>query len=190
MVNYQNGKIYKIINDINCDVYYGSTANKYLSVRLAKHRCAYKKYLEDGENFLSSFIILETGKFHIVLVENYPCNNRDELRARERYYVDNNDCVNLRTPYITMEEFLDKRKKASKNYRENNQDKVKEDWNSYYEKNKEKIKQNRRDRFLNEGKITCNICGSIITKSNLERHKRSNKCKNNICLYNNENSNN
>eukprot|EP01080_Neovahlkampfia_damariscottae_P012895 gene12895-7314_t len=42
MVNYQNGKIYKIINLTNEKCYIGSTTQK-LSVRMAEHRSFYKK---------------------------------------------------------------------------------------------------------------------------------------------------
>ena len=35
---YQEGKIYKIVCNITGEVYYGSTIEKYLSSRLAKHK--------------------------------------------------------------------------------------------------------------------------------------------------------
>ena len=45
MPNYQNGKIYKIINDENDLVYYGSTTVP-LWQRIGNHRKQYKSYLE------------------------------------------------------------------------------------------------------------------------------------------------
>ena len=42
MVNYQQGKIYKIVDKTNNNIYIGSTAEKYLSKRLQKHIAHYK----------------------------------------------------------------------------------------------------------------------------------------------------
>ena len=41
MPDYQNGKIYKILNNIDGDIYVGSTINA-LSHRMAQHRCDMK----------------------------------------------------------------------------------------------------------------------------------------------------
>jgi hypothetical protein len=45
MVNYQEGKIYKIISPLTDKIYVGSTTKKYLSERLCRHLCDYKRYL-------------------------------------------------------------------------------------------------------------------------------------------------
>ena len=44
MVNYQNGKIYKIIDYTNDNIYIGSTCEK-LCRRIQKHKASYKCYL-------------------------------------------------------------------------------------------------------------------------------------------------
>lgn len=41
----------------------------------------------------------------ITLKEKFPCNDNDELHARERFYIDNNDCVNKNIPGRTAEEY-------------------------------------------------------------------------------------
>jgi len=94
MVNYQLGKIYKIVG--NGFTYYGSTCEPQLSRRLAGHRGKYKKYLEGQQHFVSRFKCFENDNtdFYIVLVENYACNNKDELLYRERHYIENNECCN------------------------------------------------------------------------------------------------
>ena len=75
MVNYQNGKIYKIINENNEIVYIGSTTQYYLSVRYAKHE--YK-----------------APNHKIILIENYPCSNCEELRKREQEIIEeHNDLI-------------------------------------------------------------------------------------------------
>lgn len=92
MVDYKNGKIYKLIG--GGMVYYGSTAEKYLCDRLKKHTYEWRNNM--GKTCAQ---ILDTGDYKIILVEKYPCANRDELRAREQYYIENNDCINKYNAY-------------------------------------------------------------------------------------------
>lgn len=96
MVQYSDGKIYKIIDNTNGSLYIGSTAEPTLARRLAKHRSAYKSFLNsDGKNSnLRSFQILRSGDFKIVLIEDYPCETRDQLLSREQYWMDKTQCVN------------------------------------------------------------------------------------------------
>tara|TARA_R110002074_G_scaffold58331_1_gene142980 strand:+ start:270 stop:695 length:426 start_codon:yes stop_codon:yes gene_type:complete len=128
MVNYQEAKIYKIINDeLPGMVYYGSTTIKYLSNRLGKHRYLYKH----NKHFKTSAVkLFEIGLPKIILIENYPCKTKDELLSRERFYIENNDCVNRCTPGGTQKDYYFKNK-------EHLALKAKE----YYIKNKERIKQ-------------------------------------------------
>ena len=46
----------------------------------------------------------------ITLIENFPCYSLDELRARERYWIERLDCVNKVTPCVTREEALAKKR--------------------------------------------------------------------------------
>ncbi len=99
MVNYQNGKIYKIECNQTGKIYVGSTTKKTLAMRLAHHKCIYKKYLECNDNqYVSSFKVLENNNYNIILLESCPCKNRDELLARERYYIESIDCINMNKP--------------------------------------------------------------------------------------------
>ena len=91
---YQRGKIYKIVSNSTKEVYYGSTVEKTLSNRLAGHRSHFKIWLYGNGHYISSFEILKHHDEKIVLVENFPCNTKYELCAREQYYIDTNDCVN------------------------------------------------------------------------------------------------
>jgi len=43
--DYSNGKIYKLISYETDTCYIGSTAEKLLSKRMAKHRCDHKRWL-------------------------------------------------------------------------------------------------------------------------------------------------
>ena len=99
MPNYQNSKIYKLVNDeMPNKIYYGSTIQKNLCDRLSGHKRDSKKKNP------SSKPLFEYGKVKIILVENYPCNTKDELLKRERFYIENNDCINHKIPSRTRKE--------------------------------------------------------------------------------------
>ena len=85
MVNYANGKIYKIVSTQLDKVYIGSTSLE-LKKRLIKHRNNYKKYIREGCNYASSFEILKYEDAQIILIEDYPCTTKKELFNREQYY--------------------------------------------------------------------------------------------------------
>jgi hypothetical protein len=94
MVNYQLGKIYKIVDLDSNECYVGSTREPTLARRLANHVSDYKQYLKGNGSNISSFIILAMDDYDIVLLGKYPCNSKDELHARERYYSQLLPCVN------------------------------------------------------------------------------------------------
>ena len=154
---YQKSKIYKIVSDSSDLVYYGSTYCK-LTQRLAQHRNEYKKNLNNEKSNKTAYKLLELGDAKIVLVEKYPCNDKDELHQRERFYIENNDCVNKTIPGRTKEEYRathkDKAKEYSKEWRDTNKDKKKEMDRIYKAKNKEKLKeQSKLYREKNKEKI-------------------------------------
>ena len=113
MPDYQQGKIYKIICNVTGKVYYGSTIVPTLARRLAKHKEKYRAYMLGKCNYVTSFEILDKNDYSIILVELYPCNSRDELLMRERYWFDNFECINKIRPILTEEE---RRQNNRKNY--------------------------------------------------------------------------
>ena len=94
MPNYSNGKIYHIVCNLTGEIYYGSTVQR-ISMRMGTHRknkdCCSKQ-------------IIERGDYHYGLVEDYKCENKEQLLMRERYYVDNNNCINKKSPFLSKEE--------------------------------------------------------------------------------------
>ena len=107
-----------------------------------KLRSDYKSYLNNPKNnFCTSFKALEGGNYKIVLVENYPCNSKEELLKRERYFIENNECVNRNVPTRTNKEYW-------VDYRVLNAEKLKQYLKNYNEKNKEKISENKRNYIL------------------------------------------
>jgi len=85
MPDYSQGKIYKLICLNTGLIYVGSTCQP-LCKRLAGHKTKL--------NSTNSKKIIEGGNFIIVLIENYPCNSVEELRAREYVVIENTTCIN------------------------------------------------------------------------------------------------
>ena len=136
MVNYQLGKIYKIVCLITGEVYVGSTCEKTLARRLVAHRSACSRFLEkqQGSKF-SSFQIIQRGDYYIDLLENYPCNNSDELRKKEREWYDKVECINQCRPYLFIEEMREERLI----YDEVNKERIQEKQRQYKAEHREHI---------------------------------------------------
>ena len=185
MRDYKDGKIYKIVCDNTGLTYYGSTCEKRLSRRLSKHRSNYSDYLKNQENnFCTSFKILEGDNYKIVLVENYPCKSKEELLQRERFYIENNECVNRNIPTRTYKEYYkdyrllnaEKLKHYSKNYREENKEKLNEYKKNYILVNIDKRKQHLKNYYEKNKNLVVNcVCGSSLLKVSLLRHLKTKK---------------
>ena len=109
MVNYQEGKIYKIMNDESDEIYIGSTCSS-LAKRFGGHKTGYNAYKNNKTNYVTSFKILDYPSSKIILIELCPCNSKEELAAREAYYIKLLPCVNKQIPLQTDEEYRDKNK--------------------------------------------------------------------------------
>ena len=83
MTNYQNSKIYKIVDNLTNAIYVGSTC-KSLEQRLNQH-IANNKSFKAGvyPNYVTVFKILDNNDYKIELIENYPCATKQDLNIRE-----------------------------------------------------------------------------------------------------------
>ena len=121
-------KIYKIIDNTNGNVYIGKTKQKYLSDRLSSHK--YDKECMSRE-------IIKNGDYKIELIEE------TEDETRERYWIENTECVNKQIPGRTKKEWNRDNKDKMNSYRKkyyknkNNRDKF-----SLYQKEYDKIRNN------------------------------------------------
>ena len=170
MVNYKNGKIYKIINiDFPGKKYYGSTVRE-LKVRLTQHR-----------NLKYSSRELINGNEEIILIQNYPCNSKYELTQRERWFIEKFECLNFNIPNRTDKEYYQDNKKRirekQKIYSLKNSKKNIEYQKIYREENKEeliikhKIYYDKRKEYKNE-KIECDLCGKSMARQYVSYHKK------------------
>ena len=135
MVNYQQGKIYKIVCHVSGFTYYGSTCEPTLARRLHQHKLAFQNHKD--KPLCLSHKVLENDSYGIFLVENFPCNNKDELRTRERFYVENMDCVNKCMPI----RFEGEQSIWFKEYYENNKQKMLDNHKTYYLEHKSEISE-------------------------------------------------
>ena len=183
MVNYELGKIYKIVCNKTGLIYIGSTCQRLLSQRLSGHVKNFKQWKNGKTRYVTSYTIIENDDFYIELLEAVSCSSYDELAKKERYYIESIDCVNKHIPGRKKQEYYSDNKEImkdyNKQYREDNKEIISTKKKEYYENNKEKVKQyyeNNKEKL--SLKIKCNKCGSVVTKHNLTRHKRSLKCQN------------
>lgn len=90
-VNYKNGKIYCIRSPNTDMIYIGATAQVRLCNRMKSHR--------KSSNRTTSRKIIQAGDAYIELIENFPCNSKEELNAREAYFIRrpeyNKFCINI-----------------------------------------------------------------------------------------------
>ena len=134
MVNYSNGKIYKIepiVEHEEGDIYIGSTTKLYLSQRMDSHRSCYKQWKNGVQRYTSSHLLFEKygiENCNIFLIESVNANSKDELHAREKHYIKSLKCVNKVIPSRTNKEYRNDNKEEikirDKKYREANLDKI------------------------------------------------------------------
>ena len=154
MVNYNLSKIYKIVDNTNGNIYIGSTCEPTLARRLAGHRQNYKRYLENKKNFITSFNILKNDNYEIVLLEECKdITTKDQLHKRERFYIENNDCVNI-VRNVGLQNELGK-VEYQKKYHQENKEKILEQQKQYNQDNKEKMSEyNKQYKQDNKEKIS------------------------------------
>jgi len=148
MVDYSKSKIYKATG--GGLTYFGSTTQS-----LVKRRAVHINDKKIGKN-LSINPILECEDCKLELVEDYPCNTKEELLQRERWWIDNNNCVNVKSPIISIEE----RKKTKKLYQQNNKEMQAISTKKWEQKNKEKRKEYFKNWYLKKKSIILNVSSS------------------------------
>ena len=176
-MNYSNGKIYKITG--GGMTYYGSTTQP-----------LYKRFHQHKYKNSSSKIILETGEAVIVLVELFPCETKEQLFSRERWFIENNECVNKLIPNRKPKEYYEDNREHILQYTKNWYNENKNNHNTqtqmwyknnskyhntltknWYNENKDKVKEKRSIKH------TCN-CGTICSIGNITHHNKTIKHQN------------
>jgi hypothetical protein len=203
MVNYKDGKIYRLVCNNKGNQYIGSTTQS-LSQRLGGHKADYKRFLEGKTTLqISSFNILSEKNFEMILIEEFPCENKNQLERRERYFMETMECVNMRKPAQTREEMIEYNKQyrqqenkeerkeyaklyweenkeeikeKHKQYRQENKEKIKESSKQYYEENKDKRKE-YQERYWEENKEKITDKNKLYWEENKEKQTTVTKCE-------------
>ena len=85
-MDYQHGKIYKILNTVDDSCYIGSTTQP-LSKRMASHRKCSNDIANRDRLLYTKMRDLGVANFYIELLEDYPCDNVEQLRRREGHFI-------------------------------------------------------------------------------------------------------
>ena len=154
---YSRGKIYKLVNDIDDEIYVGSTCSP-LYVRLAGHKMT--SYCTPKRQVYAHVLKIGWENVDIVLIEEFPCDSKMQLHKRERYWIEElkpslNKSIPTRTAAEYRKEHKEERRAGKKKYRENNREKVLADKKKYRENNREKVladkkkyRENNREMIL------------------------------------------
>ena len=192
-IDYSKTIIYKLVcNDLNIkDVYIGHTTD------FTKRKCCHKTRCSNLKgkhyNFKVYDYIRKNGdwfNWSMIEVEKYPCNDGNEARKRERYWIEiSNANLNSISAYQTEEELKLDKKSYSKIYRDDNKEHKKEVDKIYRLNNIEKIKETKRQYAINNRekinahkrihdsiKFICE-CGSIIRRDCKSDHFKTIKHK-------------
>ena len=130
--------VYKLTCSETNKVYYGATKNT------PEHRKSRGHYKCTCKDFVNPTI---------EIVEK--CNSIEEMYEREKYFIQNNECVNIKCKIID--------KKAREQFYAQ----------QYRLRNPEKIKQLNKEQ---SAPIECDICGKLTSLKHIARHKKSQKC--------------
>lgn len=170
MSRYQNGKIYTIRNQVDDEVYVGSTCMP-LHKRFYEHKNM-KKFKKTGMKLYKHVDFLDGwDNFYIELHEDYPCENKNELLRREgQVQRELKASLNKNIAGRTQKEYYEENKETiagkRKKYNEANKDKIKEKSKIYYEANmetiagkKKKYREANKDKIREKSKIYCDANG-------------------------------
>lgn len=142
---YAKGKVYRLVNSVDNEEYVGSTCDT-LPKRLYKHK--YDAKLKTSRRVYQHMNAVGLNNVDIVLVEEFPCNNKMELLRRERYWVDElKPTLNKNIPARTKQEYytdnIDKMREISAKHYADNAEKIKRRVAKYREKNSDMIKEKK-----------------------------------------------
>ena len=179
MPDYSKSKLYCVQSKTANLHYYGSTTQ-----RLSARFCQHKKQLD-----CESKHIVCHDDCEIVLMENYPCDDKHQLRARERWYIENNECINIEIPGRTKKEYfsdpvikarINTRRKeryaTDTDHKQKQMDRARDTYQSLTDEKKQQkmTKALEHTRARDKIRYTCG-CGSETTIRNKPNHNRSKK---------------
>ena len=125
---------------------------------------------------MTSFDIFKNDDYEILLVESFPCDYKDELLARERYWTNKIDCINKNKPGLFNELG---RVEWNKQYNVEHQEQIHKYNKQYYVEHQKQIHGKNKQYYadhkdsLNE-KQYCK-CGGMYTLTHKSQHMKTSK---------------
>jgi adenylate kinase family enzyme len=114
----------------------------------------HKSHSKNHNINITSKLLFEQGICKIYLVEEFPTDNKMLLHQRERWYIENNECVNKCLPGRTKKEWEVDNKEHILNHQKDYYNANKEQKKIYQLQNADKIKQYQINyRIQNSDKI-------------------------------------
>ena len=191
---YNNGKVYKIIDNTEKQYFYIGSTTSTLSKRLWKHKQHAK---ENPNQKVYKYFSSINWDVNIILISEHHCENKDQLRREEdlyiRKYISDPRCLNSRREIITYEEKLQLNidnyyknieyfKAQSKIYREENKQKIEEKMKPYREVHKKEkaqydkmYKEKNKEKIKEKESIHNCECGGRYTYKHKARHDKTKK---------------
>ena len=163
---YENAKIYLIRNSFDDDIYVGSTTQS-LSQRMEKHRSDAKS-LGRKSNIKLYQKMKELGleNFYIELLEKCPCNDIEELRAKEGEWIRKIATLNAQVAGRTEEQYrrdtVEHKKRIwweiqKRQWRENKGERAKEISKQQGQNQRKKCQPLYRKERCNQSKDECKV---------------------------------
>ena len=131
MPDYQLSKIYKLVSNKTSDIYIGSCLMR-LSTRLSTHK-------HKSNTCVSKKLFVDDAIITIVLIENFACNTKNELKARELHHITTNNCINVNKPFVCEIPCSDI-KAWHKEYQQANKEHISANQKEYKQANKEHLR--------------------------------------------------
>lgn len=203
MNRYQQGKIYRVWNDVDDAIYVGSTCQPTLADRMRGHRSDSKRSRDQNMKLYQHFHAIGIEHFKIELLEAYPCDSKDALLAREGHWVrELQPALNVRIPGRTQAQYRsdnqeqyraycaqyqqdhrDELRASQAQYRQDHQEQYRAYCAQYYLNHRDELRaskaqyrQDHRDEInaRQRQKRLCE-CGLEYTQQNKQRHLRTKK---------------
>lgn len=170
---YQRGKVYKLVADETDLAYIGSTAHPYLCNRLSMHKADYKSHQRGEGPYISSFDIVQYPSVRIELIEEYPCESREELRKREQHWKDEYGdlCVNRISAFRSPEKKAEQARKAALKYRNKNPELARQRFKDWAAANPEQMAARAAKKVAQESKPCA--CGGKFKDHKYASHVKS-----------------
>lgn len=167
-MDYSKAKIYQIVNDIDNEIYVGSTTQA-LCKRMAKHRGEINTKAKSHRKLYQHMKNKGVQHFRIELIKEFPCDNKEQMTAEEGKYIrELKPTLNKKIEGRTTKEWIQDNKEHLNEYRKLNEEKIKAYSKHYRMENKAILKEKQQQPY------NC-VCGSDITLNNKTRHLKSKK---------------